>query len=113
MDYEPSIVVKPHTLDQRLIETVNASVLYECKQKLLEVEKVMEILTKNITLSIEDQNHKKYLQTLVTQNLKKVKDFLRKNPTVFDQRKHFLVTKSKLLEQMEKIKRNIADNRQT
>jgi len=66
MDYEPSIIVKPHTLDQRLIETVNASVLYECKQKLSEIEKVLEILSKNILLSFDDQNHRKYLQTLVT-----------------------------------------------
>ena len=34
MDYEPSAEVKPHTLDQRLIDTLNFQQLYDTRQKL-------------------------------------------------------------------------------
>ena len=29
MDYDPSPIVKPHTLDQRLIATLNKQILYD------------------------------------------------------------------------------------
>ena len=42
MDYEPSPVVKPHTLDQRLIETLNTAQLYDTKAKLQLAEEFLD-----------------------------------------------------------------------
>lgn len=62
MDYEPSLAVKPHTLDQRLIETLNTAQLYDVKAKLSLMEEAIEAMKKNIILSYEkDPNHKKWL----------------------------------------------------
>ena len=46
MDYEPSPTVKPFTLDQRLIETLNTQQLYDNKVKLQYADELINILSR-------------------------------------------------------------------
>ncbi len=50
MDYEPSPAVKPHTLDSRLVETLNKQMLHDNKVKLGYVDSILEVLNKKIQL---------------------------------------------------------------
>ena len=48
MDYDPSPIVKPHTLDQRLIATLNKQILYDINQKLEYTESLLESIKKGV-----------------------------------------------------------------
>lgn len=56
MDYEPSAAVKPHTLDQRLIETLNFKRLYDNKAQQEHADALLAILavSKEATLNMDD-----------------------------------------------------------
>ena len=111
MDYDPSPIVKPHTLDQRLIATLNKQILYDINQKLEYTESLLEAIKKGVQISADDQNHRKYLQKLICENLRKLKDWFKKNPSPNDQRRQFQNMKDRLLQQRDKIDQNIDDNR--
>jgi hypothetical protein len=44
MDYEPSPQVKPHTFDQRLIESLNFQMMFDNKTKLSHVDTLLGIV---------------------------------------------------------------------
>lgn len=64
-------------------------------------------------MGVEDPTHKRYLQAVVAQNLKKIKDFFKKYPTAFEQKKYFLDQKTKFVQQLNKIQQNVEDNKQS
>lgn len=97
MDYEPSAEVKPHTLDQRLIDTLNFQQLYDTRQKLEISDQLLVPLKANKPLSMDDQMNLKGLQTLISPTLKKVKDWLKRNPTALDQRRQITQIRERLV----------------
>ena len=97
MDYEPSAEVKPHTLDQRLIDTLNFQQLYDTRQKLEISDQLLIPLKANKPLSMDDQMNLKGLQTLISPTLKKVKDWFKRNPTALDQRRQITQVRERLV----------------
>lgn len=84
MDYEPSPIVKPHTLDQRLIDTLNFQQMYDTHQKLTLCDELLSVVKSGKTLSMDDSNHMKALQVLVFSNLKKLRDWFKRNAQVVE-----------------------------
>lgn len=97
MDYEPSAEVKPHTLDQRLIDTLNTQQLYDTRQKLEISDKLLVPLKANKPLSMDDHMNLKGLQTLISPTLRKIKDWFKKNPTALDQRRQITQVRERLV----------------
>jgi len=110
MDYEPSAEVKPHTLDQRLIDTLNFQQLYDTRQKLEITDQLLVPLKASKALSMDDQKHLKGLQTLISPTLKKIKDWFKKNPTGVDQRRQISQVRERLVGQLQRVKRCIEEN---
>ena len=46
--------------------------------KISHAEELLSVVNKGVMLSIDDLSHRKLLQSLVSPNLKKIKDFLKK-----------------------------------
>lgn len=97
MDYEPSAEVKPHTLDQRLIDTLNTQQLYDTRQKLEISDKLLVPLKANKPLSMDDHMNLKGLQTLISPTLRKIKDWFKKNPSALDQRRQITQVRERLV----------------
>lgn len=84
VEYEPSPDVAKHTLDKRLIETLNGNKAYELKEK---IDFAKELLN-DIKSSKEEEGggyltttcpkHVQYLYKLVSHNVKRVKEFIKK-----------------------------------
>jgi hypothetical protein len=89
--------VKPHTLDQRLIDTLNFQQLYDTRQKLEISDKLLVPLKVNKPLSMDDQMNLKGLQTLISPTLRKIKDWFKKTPTALDQRRQITQVRERLV----------------
>jgi hypothetical protein len=79
MDYEPSPTVKPHTLDQRLIDTLNFQQLYDNKQRLAHADTLLAIVKSGTLLSPDTTAHRGSMQALISPNLRKLKDWMKKH----------------------------------
>lgn len=99
MDYEPSPNVKPHTLDQRLIDTLNFQQLYDHTQKLTHADTLLSLVKSGTLLSPDTPAHRVPMQSLISPNLKKLKDWLKKNPSVIDQRRALVGIREKIVTQ--------------
>jgi len=84
MDYDPSPTVKPHTLDQRLIDTLNFQQLYDNQSKLTHADTLLSLVKSGALLNPDTPAHRAGMQSLISPNLKKLKDWLKKNPSVIE-----------------------------
>lgn len=57
LDYEPSTIVKPFTLDSRYTAIMNSQYLRGTKEQINSAEEVLEILKKGLPLCPDDKNH--------------------------------------------------------
>ena len=57
LDYEPSPIVKPYTLDYRYNATMNSQYLRDTKQQIASAEEIIWILKKGLPLCPDDKNH--------------------------------------------------------
>ena len=87
VEYDPGPDVAKHTLDKRLIETLNGNKAYELKEK---IDFAKELLTDIKNLKKEEgkgqlcslnNKHLQYLLKLVSQSMKRVKEFIKKKTT--------------------------------
>ena len=67
MEYEPSPIVKKHTLDDRLLHELNGAKIYDLKQKLAISKKLIDSVNKEKFdgFKFENPNHLSALQKLV------------------------------------------------
>lgn len=111
MDYEPSATVKPHTLDQRLIDTLNFQQLYDNTSRLSHADTCLTLIKSGTLLNLEIAEHRLPMQAIINQNLKKLKDWTRKSgSTLIDQRRSIVQIREKIVQQGQKIKRSIQEN---
>lgn len=110
MDYDPSPTVKPHTLDQRLIDTLNFQQLYDNQLKLGHSDTLLALIKSNSLLSPDTPAHRVGMQSLISPNLKKLKDWLKKNPSINEQRRALVQIREKIVMQGQKIKKSIEEN---
>ena len=88
MDYEPSTLVKPHTLDQRLIDTLNFQQLYDQKGKLVHADALLALVKGGTLLSPDTPAHRTAMQAVISQNLRRLKEWTKKSgATLIDQRR--------------------------
>lgn len=87
VEYDPGPDVAKHTLDKRLIETLNGNKAYELKEK---IDFAKELLADIKNLKKEEgkgqlcslnNKHLQYLLKLVSQSMKRVKEFIKKKTT--------------------------------
>lgn len=78
MDYEPSEAVRPHTLDQRMVETLNAGQMYDNQKKQGHVGVLLNLLKEGKPLKLEEPQVSAALSSLISPNLKKQRQFLGK-----------------------------------
>lgn len=75
MDYEPSPIVKKHTLDQRYIDVMNCQYLKETRENLSLADNLMALLRKGHTLSVDDRSHLSHVKQVFSFNLTQARDF--------------------------------------
>jgi len=80
MEYEPSPVVKKHTLDDRLLHELNGNKIYDLKQKLVVSGKLLASVNKESFdgFVFENPNHLPALQRLIQPNYRRLKEWLTK-----------------------------------
>ena len=111
MDYEPSATVKPHTLDQRLIDTLNFQQLYDNQSRLGHADTLLALVKSGTLLSPDTPAHRVGMQAIINQNLKKLKDWVKKTGTShMDQRRAIVQIREKIVTQGQKIKKSIEEN---
>jgi len=81
VEYEASESIKAHTLDTRLQETLNDAKVYELKEQIAYCDELLMDLAAGHKLQWEKNRHRLALQKLVSQNIKKVKQFIAKVPS--------------------------------
>lgn len=75
MDYEPSPIVKPFTLDQRYVDTVNSQYLQDTRTQLAALDKLKSIMKHGHALSAFDKNHLTSLRVAFQMTSTQVRDF--------------------------------------
>lgn len=86
LEYEPSPAVKKHTLDERLQETMNGNKASELRQKIDYARELLADLQVESTkdgeglgyLRLDNHKHVNYLLILVSQNPRRVKEFVKR-----------------------------------
>jgi len=68
LDYEPSPIVKPFTLDYRYTAKMNCQYLHETKQQINSAEEILEILKKGLPLCPDDRSHMLKLKDVLNSN---------------------------------------------
>jgi hypothetical protein len=68
LDYEPSPIVKPYTLDYRYNAIMNSQYLKDTRQQIASAEEIIQILKKGLPLCPDDKNHFGKLKEVLTAN---------------------------------------------
>lgn len=81
MDYEPSPIVKPFTLDYRYTATMNCQYLKDTKLQINSADELIEILKKGMPLCPSDKGHMGKLKDALNATSAKALEFLTQNPS--------------------------------
>ena len=90
MEYEPSAIVKKHTLDERLIKELHGNKIYDLKERAAAAKQVLsQMQAPGFTgLRMDNKELVPLLQKLVTPSYRRLKDWIIKKPA--DEQLNFL-----------------------